>query len=524
MKLLRKTVGYGTIVAGLTGITVGFVYGPEELKRRITSNGLVRIARAARTVIVISYDYKRTLWRIDKSSSKYSELKSQVHLRSAESLRDLCCVNGGAYIKVGQYVGSLDYLLPTEYVQTMKVLHSDAPQSPLRDIYHVLEEELNCKVDKVFASFEDKPIGAASLAQVHKATLHDGRVVAVKVQHRDVQKHAAVDMATLEILAVAVSWLFPEFKFMWLVEESKKHLPLELDFEHEGQNAEKIMQFFKKFSFVKIPEVYWQFSTKRVLTMEFCDGGKVDDLPYMKSHKISSDEIAHKLGLLYSEMIFVNGYVHCDPHPGNILVRRDPGNGVEVVFLDHGLYQTLSNEFRIDYCKMWQSLIESDLEGIKQSSKKLGVEEMYGLLACILTARSWDVVTTGIDQGPVTDDEAELIRVNAATYVTEITELLNRVPRQLLLLLKTNDLLRSIDYRLNTSATSRSFITMSRCCIRAVTKKRLENCHGWMEWVRIQADSTINHLRISLYQMYASSVVSSLRGLLTRLLGGLPFL
>ena len=96
-------------------------------------------------------------------------------------------------------MGSLDYLLPSEYVQTMKVLHSDAPQSSLVVIYHVIEEELNCKVNEVFASFEDKPIGAASLAQVHKATLHDGRVVAIKVQHRDVQKHAAVDMATLEV-------------------------------------------------------------------------------------------------------------------------------------------------------------------------------------------------------------------------------------------------------------------------------------------------------------------------------------
>ena len=128
-----------------------------------------------------------------------SLLMNQVHLRSALSLRDLCCVNGGAYIKVGQYVGSLDYLLPSEYVQTMKVLHNDAPQSPLGDIHHVIEEELHCKVNEVFVSFEEKPIGAASLAQVHKATLRDGRVVAVKVQHRDVQKHAAVDMATLEV-------------------------------------------------------------------------------------------------------------------------------------------------------------------------------------------------------------------------------------------------------------------------------------------------------------------------------------
>jgi len=179
----------------------------------------------------------------------------------------------------------------------------------------------------------------------------------------------------------------------------------------------------------------------------------------------------------------------------------------------------------MNYCKMWQSLIRSDLEGIKQSSKALGVEEMYGLLACILTARSWEVITTGgIDQGPVTDDEAEEIRTSAATYVTEITELLNRVPRQLLLLLKTNDLLRSIDYRLNTSDTSRSFITMSRCCIRALTKQRLKTCDGWRDWFRIQADSTMSHLRITLYQMYVSGVFLSLRRLFTSLMGALTFL
>ena len=110
---------------------------------------------------------------------------------------------------MGQYIGSLDYLLPTEYVQTLKVLHNDAPKSPFNEIQFVLEEELNCKVEDVFASFEDEPIGAASLAQVHKATLHDGRIVAVKVQHRDVQSHAAVDMKTLE---VSVHWANRELR------------------------------------------------------------------------------------------------------------------------------------------------------------------------------------------------------------------------------------------------------------------------------------------------------------------------
>ena len=143
-------------------------------------------------------------------------------MRSALCLRDLCCVNGGAYIKVGQYVGSLDYLLPPEYVQTMKVLHSNAPQSPLRDIKHVIEEELNSKVEKMFAHFEDKPIGAASLAQVHKATLHDGRVVAVKVQHRDVQKHAAVDIKTLEVNAGCILQFSNAVKPPWMTTSCKQ--------------------------------------------------------------------------------------------------------------------------------------------------------------------------------------------------------------------------------------------------------------------------------------------------------------
>ena len=120
--------------------------------------------------------------------------------------------------------------------------------------------------------------------------------------------------------------------------------------------------------------------------------------------------------------------------------------------------------------------------------------------------------------------QAELIRANATTYMTQITELLNRVPRQLLLLLKTNDLLRSIDYRLKTSATACSFVTMSRCCIRAVTKQRLQQCRGWRDWARIQADSTLSHLRITLYQVYVSGVVSSLRRFFTRLFYGLSFL
>ncbi|KAK3718774.1 hypothetical protein QZH41_014044, partial [Actinostola sp. cb2023] len=356
-------------------------------------------------VIRISYDYKTTLWGVDRKAHEYNKLMTEVHWRSAARLQELCSINGGIYIKGAQYIGALDFLLPHEYVTTMKVFHNDAPQSAIEDIYKVIQDDLGKSPNELFSRFDDVPLGAASLAQVHKATLHDGRVVAVKVQHRDIQDHVSMDIYTIELIAKAVSWLFPEFRFKWLVDETKRNLPLEMDFLHEGKNAEKVANMFCNCNFLKVPKILWELSTKRVLMMEFCDGGKVDDLEYMQNNSISSEEVSRKIGEMYSEMIFVTGYVHCDPHPGNVLVRKDGSDDVEIVLLDHGLYQQLSDEFRVQYCKLWQCLIASDVEGIKRYSNDMGVGDLYGLFACVLTSRSWNVVTSGIDRGPITEEE-----------------------------------------------------------------------------------------------------------------------
>ena len=127
-------------------------------------------------------------------------LHLQVHLRSAERLREMCCRNGGCFIKVGQHIGALDYLLPAEYVNTMKVLHQYAPESSIADIKRIIAADLGHTVDELFASFEECPIASASLAQVHRATTRgSGAVVAVKVQHPHIKSHSAVDMATMEV-------------------------------------------------------------------------------------------------------------------------------------------------------------------------------------------------------------------------------------------------------------------------------------------------------------------------------------
>nr|XP_021143176.1 uncharacterized aarF domain-containing protein kinase 1 isoform X4 [Columba livia] len=433
--MARRALKLASLTAATSGI---YLYGNKFLDPN--DFGIVRVGRAVATTAVIAYDYLTSLRSVPYGSEEYEFVKSQVHLRSAERLRKLCCANRGTFIKVGQHLGALDYLLPEEYTRTLKVLHSQAPQSTRQEIEQVIREDLgketgnnispktqreksgfneHCssgrqlkikeqiKIKELFMSFEDTPLGAASLAQVHKAVLQDGRTVAVKIQHPKVQAQSSKDILLMEVLLLVVKQIFPDFEFMWLVEEAKKNLPLELDFLNEGRNAEKVAHMLKNFDFLKVPRIYWELSTRRVLLMEFMEGGQVNDKAYMEKNGINVNEISRNLGKLYSEMIFVNGFVHCDPHPGNVLVKKCPASGkAHIILLDHGLYQVLSDSFRMDYCRLWQALIKADMKRVQKYSRRLGAGDLYPLFACMLTARSWESVNRGIDRSPVSARES----------------------------------------------------------------------------------------------------------------------
>ncbi|XP_066468210.1 aarF domain-containing protein kinase 1 isoform X2 [Tiliqua scincoides] len=493
-----KLASFATIAASTTGF---YLYSNKHLDPN--DFGVVRIGRAVATTAVITYDYLTSLRSVPRGTEEYDHVKSQVHLRSAERLRDLCCANRGTFIKVGQHLGALDYLLPEEYTRTLKVLHSQAPRSTMQEIEQVIREDLGKEIKELFISFEDAPLGAASLAQVHKAVLQDGRTVAVKVQHPKVQMQSSKDMLLMEILVLAVKQIFPDFEFMWLVEEAKKNLPLELDFLNEGRNAEKVAHMFKCFDFLKVPKIYWELSTRRVLLMELLEGGQVDDKAYMERNCINVNEISRNLGKLYSEMIFVKGFVHCDPHPGNVLVKKCPTTGkTHIILLDHGLYQQLSENFRFDYCRLWQSLIKADMKRIQKYSRRLGAGDLYPLFACVLTARSWNSINRGIDKLPVTAQENVEIRTNAASYLPQITMLLNNVPRQMLLLLKTNDLLRGIESALQTRASASSFLNMSRCCVRAVAMYQRSRTDSLYKKAQISISEALSLWQINLYEFF----------------------
>lgn len=282
--MIRRVVTYSVLGASAIGTGLSLHTNDYDLN----SLGIVRLGRSAVAVVDVALTYKRELYykEWDKTSPEYKQEKSRVHKMAAERLLELICTNKGVYIKVGQHIGALDYLLPKEFVKTMKVLHSNAPQNPIEDLYKVIKHDLKRNPEDIFDNFEKEPLGTASLAQVHKATLKTGEVVAVKVQHPYVKGNSRVDMKTMELAVKALALIFPDFKIQWLVDESKKNLPIELDFLNEGKNAEKVQKQFLKYSWLKIPKIYWDYCSPRVLVMEFLEGGQVNDLEYIRKNHI----------------------------------------------------------------------------------------------------------------------------------------------------------------------------------------------------------------------------------------------
>ena len=203
------------------------------------------------------------------------------------------------------------------------------------------------------------------------------KVVAVKVQHAPVKHTAHLDMMLMEMGVLQAAQLIPQFKLAWLARTTRRNLPRELDFLHEAENAEKVRLHLKELDFVKVPKIEYSLSTSRLLVMEYMPGTQINDKKELNRRRIDVNKTIERVTDMYSEMIFNHGFIHCDPHPGNILINEGP----EIVLLDHGLYQTINDEFRYNYALLWRSLIDGDLSNIRRAARYLNVEDMFPLLS-----------------------------------------------------------------------------------------------------------------------------------------------
>ena len=278
--------------------------------------------------------------RSDEGAAKALEKR---HLEAAEQIVTVLGTMKGAAMKLGQVMSFLDVgLVPEEYrdefQRKLGELRDAAPNVRFEDMRKVMEEEFEEPLDEVFASFEEEPIAAASIGQVYRATLHDGRRVAVKVQYPGVAAAVRADMQNLGLIMRLMKRVAPGIDVNALAEEVRLRIYEELDYELEAQNQRALSRIFRGHPFIVVPDVITRLSHERVVVTEYVEGVKFEELKtYPQEGRDRLGEIIFRffMGCLYRHRQFSG-----DPHPGNFMLMDDG----KVAFLDFGLFKRMERE------------------------------------------------------------------------------------------------------------------------------------------------------------------------------------
>ena len=274
-------------------------------------------------------------------------------------------------VKVGQMLSTRPDLIPHEYAAELAKLQDDAPAVPLDQIRQVINQDLGQDPEMVFAQFEPKPLASASIAQVHVAKLQNGEDVVVKIQRPGISSVVEQD---LEILAGMADWAAAHsaigriYNLPALADEFAYTLRNELDFRREGHNTDRFRRNFADDPGVSIPRVYWDLTTDHVLTMERVDGFKVNDLAQLDAAGINRHSLAENAGRLVMRMVFVFGFFHADPHPGNFFVRPDGS----IALIDFGMVGRLDDRLKDALLRMGMDVVRNDSRRLADELYELG--------------------------------------------------------------------------------------------------------------------------------------------------------
>jgi len=293
-----------------------------------------------------------------------------MHLRGANRILDTSAALGGTLIKACQFASTRPDILPTPYVESLSKLQDRVPPHPWSEIASVIRQELGREPNEIFEWIETEPVAAASIAQVHRARLYDGREVAVKVQYPGIVNIIDTDLTVLQRIVELVGRLYPTIQLQPILDYLKETLPLELDFRREAKAMAELRVALLHRRDVVIPESIQELSTERLLVMEFINGIKITDRTALLDAGISPSTVARLLNDVYAEQIFRLGMLHADPHPGNLFVQSGP----RLVLLDHGLTVPLKSSLVQALGEMVRALLVADFERLTKALTQAGMQ------------------------------------------------------------------------------------------------------------------------------------------------------
>ncbi len=286
-----------------------------------------------------------------------------------QHLRDVLDELGPTFVKFGQLLSTRPDVIPPDIVAELRALQDDVTPVPFEQVRRVVEEELGNTLERLFLEFEPTPVAAASIGQVHAATLPNGRRVAVKVQRPGAAKQIEDDLVLLYQAARLVKERVRALDFVdarQLVDEFARAIRKELDYRLEGRNAQTFRRQFEGHERVRVPKVYWHYSRSRVLTLEWIDGVQVADLDLAAMTMEERRDLAYRITQTWMTMIFRHGFFHGDPHPANILVA--PETGI-IGLVDFGSAGKLTDD---DMSKLTGLFIDAANENVEQIPRRLG--------------------------------------------------------------------------------------------------------------------------------------------------------
>jgi aarF domain-containing kinase len=342
----------------------GMIYGYD---RQFNASAISRSTRAAYNLLYVGLDYKLNF----KEGQDIEEL----HQRSADRIYNVLIKNKGLYIKLGQMVAIQQGIFPKSFQEKFQQLFDSAPQDSWKDVKAILTKELKLPPDEYFESIDHRAVASASIAQVYKAKLKTGETVAVKVQHAELEKQIWWDLQAYKgVMYIFDRYLF-NFPLYFIAEHVAERLNKEVNFIYEAQNSESIRNAVLADRTlgdkVYVPRIFGELCTERVLVTEWIDGVRMTNKQQIKAEKYNVPKIINTLMHLYGLQIFHWGTVHCDPHPGNIILRRVKGTE-QIVLIDHGLHISETEKFRHEYASLWQGIFMMDMERIQETAKSWG--------------------------------------------------------------------------------------------------------------------------------------------------------